>query len=61
MKNHVNVDEWVAMFQEIGLDKAQMHRWHKLFESRHPAEHQGFLEWLGLKPEEIDRIRAQSR
>jgi hypothetical protein len=61
MKNQVKVDEWVAMFREIGLDQAQMERWHKVFETRHPAAHQGFLEWLGLHPEEIDRIRAKSR
>ncbi len=61
MKNQVNVNEWVAMFEEIGLDDAQMERWHKVFETRHPAGHQSFLEWLGLKPEEIARIRAESR
>jgi hypothetical protein len=61
MKNGVNVDEWVAMFREIGLDHAQMRRWHKVFETRHPAGHQSFLEWLGIKPEEIDRIRAESK
>jgi hypothetical protein len=36
-----------------------MHRWHKLFETHHPAAHQAFLEWLGISPKEIDRIRAQ--
>lgn len=61
MKNQVNVHEWVAMFEEIGLDKAQMEQWHKVFETRHPAAHQAFLEWLGLKPEEIDHVRARSR
>jgi hypothetical protein len=61
MKNHVNVDEWVAMFQEIGLDHGQMERWHKVFEARHPAGHQSFLEWLGLEPEDVDRIRSESR
>ncbi|HTL18772.1 MAG TPA: hypothetical protein VL793_16160 [Patescibacteria group bacterium] len=61
MKNHVNVKEWVAMFQEIGLDQAQRDRWHKLFEARHPQGHQAFLEWLGLKPEEIDHIRSVSK
>ncbi len=59
MKNHVNVQEWVAMFEEIGLDEPQMHRWHKIFETRHPDAHQGFLEWLGLGSEEIARIRAK--
>ncbi|HTL58854.1 MAG TPA: hypothetical protein VL361_24415 [Candidatus Limnocylindrales bacterium] len=61
MKKNVKVKEWVAMFQEVGLDQAQMHRWHKVFETRHPDGHQGFLEWLGLKPEDIDRIRSESR
>ena len=61
MKNRVTVDEWVAMFQEIGLDQAQRERWHKVFETRHPTAHQGFLEWLGLQPEDIDRIRGKSK
>ncbi len=61
MKNGPSINEWVAMFREIGLDKAQMEKWHGLFEARHPAGHQSFLEWLGLKTEEIDRIRAKSR
>jgi len=61
MKNTVNVNEWVALFREIGLDQAQMEKWHKVFEARHPSAHQGFLEWLGLKPEEIDRIRSKSK
>ncbi len=61
MKNKVNVNDWVAMFREIGLDEATMEKWHKLFEARHPDAHQSFLEWLGLKPDEVDRIRAKSR
>ena len=61
MNNKVTVEEWVAMFREIGLSEAQMEQWHKVFEARHPAGHQGFLEWLGIKPEEIDRIRAWSK
>jgi len=61
MQKQVNVDQWVAMFRDIGLDEARMHQWHKLFETRHPDGHQGFLEWLGLTPEDIARIRADSR
>jgi len=61
MNEKVDVNDWVAMFREIGLDQTKMQQWHRLFEARHPAGHQGFLEWLGLKPEEIDRIRAQSK
>jgi len=61
MKKHVNVEEWVAMFEEVGLDEAKRHRWHKLFEARHPDAHQGFLEWLGLERDEIANIRAEFR
>jgi hypothetical protein len=60
MKTTVNVNDWVAMFREIGLDQAGMERWHRIFETRHPFAHQAFLEWLELKPEEIDRIRSMS-
>jgi hypothetical protein len=60
-KNHVTVEEWVALFEEVGLDQAKREQWHKLFERRHPAAHQGFLEWLGFKPQEADQIRAKSR
>jgi hypothetical protein len=57
----VQVNEWVAMFREIGLDDAQMQKWHKVFEARHPAGHQAFLEWLGLSVEQIDQIRSRSK
>jgi hypothetical protein len=59
MKNHVNVEEWVAMFEEVGLGEAKRDRWHRLFEARHPDAHQGFLEWLGLERDEIAHIRAE--
>jgi hypothetical protein len=59
MKKHVSVGEWVAMFEEIGLDEAKMHQWHKVFETRHPEAHQGFLEWLEIDRQEIARIRAK--
>jgi hypothetical protein len=61
MKDHVTVDEWVAMFREIGLDEAKMHRWHQIFEVRHPDAHQAFLEWLGLSLEDIAQARAEFR
>ena len=61
MKKHVTKDEWVALFDEIGLDDAKKMQWHKLFEARHPEGHQGFLEWLGIPRKEIDEIRARCR
>ena len=49
------------MFQELGLTEAQMHQWYALFEQRHPAQHQAFLEWLQIQPQEIAQIRALSQ
>jgi hypothetical protein len=31
MSQSVNVDQWVAMFREIGLDDDAMKKWHRLF------------------------------
>jgi hypothetical protein len=61
MKKNVTVEEWVAMYREIGLDEARMMQWHRIFEARHPEAHQGFLEWLGLPAKEIERIRSKSK
>lgn len=59
-ESRVNVEQWVEMFRSIGLKEADMQRWHALFEQRHPDEHQGFLEWLGLEPERIAKIRRDA-
>ena len=61
MNNKITKEQWIAMFQDVGLDEAAMRRWHRTFESRHPEAHQSFLEWLGLKAEETGQIRQQSR
>ena len=61
MKKHVTVEEWVAMFEEVGLDEAKRMQWHKLFEARHPEAHQGFMEWLVIPAKEIAEIRAECR
>lgn len=57
---HVTVDQWVEMFRAIGLEEADMHRWHAEFERRHPDGHQGFLEWLGMPEERIAEVRRRS-
>jgi len=58
MGKKVTVEEWVERFRAIGLDDATMGRWHGLFERENPEGHQSFLEWLGLPPERIARIRS---
>jgi len=54
-------ENWVELLRETGLDEAQMHRWHALFEKKWPEAHQSFLEWLHISAGEIDRIRESSR
>lgn len=54
-------EQWVALFQELGLNDKAMRQWHHLFETRHPEAHQGFLEWLGISAAEIAKIREASR
>lgn len=54
-------DEWVELFRAIGMDDEGMHHWHREFESRYPAKHQVFLEWLQLPEDEIKGIREHSR
>ncbi|MDX2455754.1 hypothetical protein [Desulfosarcina sp.] len=61
MQNNVSKDQWVAMFREIGLTEDAMMKWHRLFEARHPDGHAAFLAWLCISPDEITRIRADSR
>ena len=51
--------QWVELFRETGLDEATMRQWHRLFEQRHPAQHQAFLESLGIGDEEIALIPRQ--
>ena len=60
MQNKIGVNEWKAMFRDVGLDEANMKKWHHLFETKHPESHQSFLEWLGLSSSDVDHIRKKS-
>ena len=60
MSRTITKEDWVAMFRDIGMDDAAMHKWHHIFETQHPEGHRSFLTWLGLAEEEIEGIRAKS-
>ncbi|OSM01493.1 hypothetical protein [Magnetofaba australis] len=60
MSATVNVEQWVAMFQQIGLNEAQMQQWHEIFEANHPEAHGAFLNWLGMPQEQITQVRQHS-
>jgi MerR family transcriptional regulator, thiopeptide resistance regulator len=57
----MNKERWIALLSTAGLDREAMNRWHAEFERTSPAAHAAFLEWLGITPAEIVRIRALSR
>ena len=57
----ITKDKWVAIMHGAGFTEADMHRWHSEFEKSAPDEHQEFLEFLHIVPEEIETIRKASR
>lgn len=59
--NHITKEQFVALLDSAGVTEQQKHQFHAAFEKRHPDAHERFLAWLGIAPDEIDRIRARSR
>ncbi|GGB86641.1 MerR family transcriptional regulator [Marinobacterium zhoushanense] len=60
-ERQVDVQQWVAMLEEAGVDAAGRLRWHQAFERDAPEAHQTFLQSLGLDEAEISEIRQRSR
>jgi DNA-binding transcriptional MerR regulator len=54
-------EKWVAIMRASGFTDEEMHRWHKEFEKAAPEDHEQFLAYLQIPPEEASRIRAWSR
>lgn len=57
----VDVDQWVAMLREAGMDETGLTRWHQAFERDAPQAHASFLRSLGLSEEDVENIRSESR
>jgi DNA-binding transcriptional MerR regulator len=57
----INKDRWVEIMIAAGLSEQDRKNWHKQFEKMEPEAHQEFLESLGIKTEEIQKIREWSR
>lgn len=57
----MNADQWVEVFQAVGLNQSMMHCWHHEFERRYPEQHESFLKWLELSAADIQRIREKAR
>lgn len=54
-------DKLVSIMRAAGLTEADMQKFHQEFEKSAPAEHQEFLEFLRIPPDEIAQIRERSR
>jgi DNA-binding transcriptional MerR regulator len=57
----INKEKWISIMKAAGFSKDDMHRWHAEFETQAPNEHQEFLQYLNIPPDEIQRIREASR
>jgi len=56
----VTKQKWVEIMRAAGFSEEQMRRWHCEFEKSAPAEHQEFLEFLHIAPDEVKQIREWS-
>jgi DNA-binding transcriptional MerR regulator len=54
-------EKWVSIMRSSGFTDTDMERWHAVFERSAPGEHQEFLEFLRIPPQEIVAIREWSR
>lgn len=57
----ISKEKWVAIMKSAGFSPDDMERWHAEFEAQAPNEHQEFLQFLNIPPDEIRRIREASR
>ena len=57
----VTKQKWTEVMRAAGFSDEDMRRWHMQFEKSAPGEHQEFLEFLHLAPEEVRSIRDWSR
>jgi MerR family transcriptional regulator, thiopeptide resistance regulator len=57
----INKDRWVEIMQAAGFTEQDMRNWHVQFEKMEPEAHQEFLESLGIKTAEIQKIREWSQ
>jgi MerR family transcriptional regulator, thiopeptide resistance regulator len=57
----ITKEKWVEVMRAAGFTGGDMHRWHAQFEKSAPGEHQEFLEFLHIPPDEVRSIRDWSR
>lgn len=60
-KKPMTKQKWVSIMKDAGFSEADMHRWHVVFERTAPDDHEQFLRYLHIQPDEITAIRKWSR
>jgi DNA-binding transcriptional MerR regulator len=60
-KEMMTKEKWVEMMRKTGFSDEDMHRWHRVFETSDPEEHELFLRYLQIPEQEIRQIREWSR
>jgi len=60
-KKPMTKQKWVSIMKDAGFSEADMHRWHVVFERTAPDDHEQFLRYLHIQPDEIAAIRQWSR
>jgi MerR family transcriptional regulator, thiopeptide resistance regulator len=60
-KKTMTKEKWTGIMRATGFSDDEMDRWHFEFERAAPDDHQQFLEFLHIEPEEVARIREWSR
>jgi DNA-binding transcriptional MerR regulator len=54
-------EKWVTIMKAAGFSEDDMRRWHVEFERAAPDDHQEFLNYLHIAPDEVRSIREWSR
>jgi DNA-binding transcriptional MerR regulator len=57
----VTKQKWTDIMRAAGFTEDDMRRWHAEFEKSAPEDHQEFLEFLHIPPDEVNSIREWSR
>jgi MerR family transcriptional regulator, thiopeptide resistance regulator len=57
----IRKERWVEIMKAAGFSEQDMHNWHTQFAKMEPEASQEFLESLGIRTAEINKIRDWSR
>lgn len=59
-EKNMTKEKWTEIMRASGFSDEDMRRWHREFERAAPEDHESFLEYLHIGPQEIRQIRGWS-